>query len=205
MTEKRRSRILTQEEADKVMTFLARADPDDYPIYWLMLNRGLRVGEIVSNHSDASKWGGGKSNLPGLQIEDLKESGVHVKGKKGHDDFIPLPKMIVNMLRSASGKRQTGPIFQHHASLVHPEMAVNDKLKHACRDVGIEDWQYVHPHALRHGFGFKAARKTKDIFKVRDLMRHKNIAMSSRYVHDMSPEEKKEVLESLDEGMEGGA
>lgn len=213
MSEKRRYRILTPEEEDKVMAFLAKADPDEYPIYWLAVKRGLRIGEITSNHREAdvyvegpwgSAWKHKKSNLPGLQIEDLTDSGVHVKGKKGHDNFVHLPKMIVNMLKHASGKRTTGPIFHIHAAKAQGnEETLRMRVKYAARDVGIEDWQYVKPHGLRHGFGYKVARQTKDVFKVRDMLRHdkKNINSASVYVHEMSDEEKKQTLEQLDQGV----
>ena len=190
---KRRSKIPSREEEARVLDTIQKQDPADWLIYWLMGKRGLRIGEIVSNHRNGA-------DLPGLQIGDLTDSGVHVKGKKGHDDFIPLPGFIVTELRQLIGDIETGPIFHNIASHKDPVGIIDHRTKVYCKEAGIEDWQYVHPHAFRHAFGFKSARETKgDVYKVRDLMRHKGIQQSSRYVHGMSPEDLKETLERLDQ------
>lgn len=188
----RRSKIPSKEEEARVLETVERMSPSDSLIYWLMGKRGLRIGEIVSNHRNGS-------NLPGLQLEDLTDSGVHVKGKKGHDDFIPLPSDKVSALKGLGETRQKGPIFKDIASHKDPVGTMDHRTKVYCREAGIEGWQWIHPHAFRHAFGYKAARAVGgDSFKVRDLMRHKNIAMSSRYVHGMDETEKKNLLTQLD-------
>jgi len=193
---KHRSKIPSKEEEARVLETVERMSPSDALIFWLMGKRGLRIGEIVGNHRNGS-------NLPGLQIEDLTDSGVHVKGKKGHDDFIPLPPEIIVKLRQQTirGKQpaKTGLIFYDVGSHQDPVGTMDHRTKVYCREAGIEDSHYVHPHAFRHAFGFKVARMTNgDSYKVRDFMRHKNIAMSSRYVHGMSPEEHKATLTQMD-------
>ena len=190
---KHRSKIPSKEEEARVLETVAKMNPADELIFWLMGKRGLRIGEIVGNHRNGS-------NLPGLQLEELTDSGVHVKGKKGHDDFIPLPGDIVSRLKGLGGTRQKGPIFWDVASHKDPVGTMDHRTKRYCCEAQVEDWQYVHPHAFRHAFGYKAARKTGgDVYKVRDLMRHKNTAMSSRYVQGMDPEEMKATLSKMDE------
>src|SRR5689334_4411712 len=101
---KHRSKIPNKEEEARFLETVRKMNPVDADIFWLMGHRGLRVGEIVSNHRGWSKNGKYyQSNLPGLQIQDLTDSGVHVKGKKGHDDFIPLPSDMVSRLRHHGG------------------------------------------------------------------------------------------------------
>ena len=206
---KHRSKIPNREEEQRFLDTVEKMNPVDADIYWLMGHRGLRIGEIVSDHREGDHfivgpWGAAyrhwKSNLPGLQIEDLTDSGVHVKGKKGHDNFINLPPDRVSRLRHHGGKRSKGLIFKDVASHADPVGTMDHRTKRYGCESGIEDWQYLHPHAFRHAFGYKAARQTKgDVFKVRDLCRHKGIAMSSRYVHEMPLEERKAILETLDE------
>lgn len=188
----RRSKIPSKDEEARVLDHIAKVNPSDHLIYWLMGHRGLRIGEIVGNHRNGS-------NLPGLQLEELTDSGVHVKGKKGHDDFIPLPQDIVSRLKELGETREKGPVFDEVASHKDPVGTMDHRTKVYCRDAGLENWQYVHPHAFRHAFGYKLARQVKgDAYKVRDGMRHKGIGQSSRYVHGMDPEEMKDTLKQMD-------
>jgi site-specific recombinase XerC len=215
---KLRTKLLNDEEKIKLLDTVQKMNPDDWPIFWLMEYRGLRIGEIVSDHREGSRlvvnnnpdpdkakeWGAGwknfKSNLPGLLIEDLTESGIHVVGKYHHDDFIFLPKNIIEKLRVLAGKREKGLIFNSVGSYKDPVGTMDKRSKRYACQAGIEDWQYYHPHASRHDFGYKMAELTEgDVFKVRDFCRHKGIGMSSVYVHKAPPEKLRQILVTMDE------
>jgi len=61
---------------DEEAKFLDQAKKDGFQEWfmcWLMLYRGLRVGEVVGNP---------RANMPGLRVEDLRDHGILVHGKK---------------------------------------------------------------------------------------------------------------------------
>ncbi len=176
----RRENWISMEEADKMLV-AAQDSLRDHTILWLMLKRGLRVGEVVGSHRNGA-------NLPGIQKEDLREDSIWIEGKKGHRDPWPCPPEIMNALRLLATHKH-GRVFR-----MGDENARRLVKKYA-QLAGIEDANLIHPHTLRHAFGTQAARKTRDPYKVRDLMRHSGIGVSSVYVNTLPPEEKKKLLE----------
>ena len=62
------------------------------------------------------------------------------------------------------------------------------------KKAGIERWQDVHPHTLRHSFATRLLDEGKTIAEVRDLMGHDSIATTNSYVHS-AEERRREIVE----------
>ena len=70
----------------------------------------------------------------------------------------------------------------------------NRTLKICAKKAGIERWQDVHPHTLRHSFATRLLDEGKTIAEVRDLMGHDSIATTNSYVHS-AEERRREIVE----------
>ncbi len=178
----RRDRNRSPEECGRVLEAARKTSLRDYLIFWLMYKRGLRVGEVVGSHRNGA-------NLPGIQVEDLRESDVWVEGKKGHRDPWPLPAEIMTGLREVAPRK--GNVFDIG------DETVRRLAKKYARDAGLEDPELFHPHIERHTFGTHVGAVTGgNVYKVRDAMRHSSIASSNPYVEGFeNPQEKKKLLE----------
>lgn len=64
----------------------------------------------------------------------------------------------------------------------------------ACQRAGVET---LHPHVLRHTFASRLVMAGVDIRTVQELMGHKDIDMTLRYVH-LSPDHKRAAMETLE-------
>ena len=174
---------------EQVKAILLAARAFSLPAYLsisLMAKAGLRVGEVAGLHQ---VWKPPRNYyLKGLQVEDLRDEGIWVDGKKGNRSLQPLPKQLIQELRDYIGKRDKGPIFQyHHRTLERWCLRAAELAK-------IEDWKLVHSHRFRHFFITHVARIAgRDPFKVRDMARHKNVSATNTYVAQLAPEEKQEL------------
>jgi site-specific recombinase XerD len=65
----------------------------------------------------------------------------------------------------------------------------------ACRRAGLE---LLHPHVLRHTFASRLVMAGVDIRTVQELMGHKDIDMTLRYVH-LSPNHKQAAMKMLED------
>lgn len=70
---------------------------------------------------------------------------------------------------------------------------IRNSFEKAIRIAGIKSFCF---HDLRHTFASHLIMNGRDLVTVKELMRHKTIAMTLRYSH-LSPEHKKEAVEGL--------
>jgi len=65
----------------------------------------------------------------------------------------------------------------------------------ACQSVGISDF---HPNDMRHTCAAWLVQSGVDLYRVRDLLRHKSIQMTERYAH-LAPHNVRSAVETLGE------
>lgn len=193
---KRPSKNPSMEEGGQILAAIDSSGKtskyEDWTIAWLALKRGLRLGEIVSSYAHGS-------NLHGLRIKDVSATGIQIKGKKGHEDFCPLPETIIARIRQQIGVRTDPEERVFMVGLKEAVSTYDKRFKRYLKLSRVENWQMIHPHSFRHTFGFEAADKTGgNPYQVRDLMRHKSIQMSTVYVESVSDTKKKTILDKMD-------
>src|SRR5438309_4404925 len=94
--------------------------------------------------------------LPGLQVQDLHNGSIWVRGKGGTEKQQPLPSWLYSRLQTFIGKRKTGPMFDYSADGLY-------KLtKKYARAANVPDAEKVHPHRFRHAYIRTVYKKTKD-------------------------------------------
>jgi integrase len=138
------------------------------------LHTGMRRGEILD-----LKW----------QNVDLLGRAIRVvKSKNGEKRTIPMSATLCAVLKSVSIRDISGHVFPISGSSLRQAF---DKV---AAKAGLEDFRF---HDLRHTFATRLVQNGVDLYKVKELLGHKTIAMTMRYAHHY-PESLRSSVEVLD-------
>jgi integrase len=162
----KRTRELTAEEETKLLTALEprRRGADLRPLVRLILETGVRLGEVCALRWSDVDWTGGFATLQ------------HTKaGEKQH---VPLSAEALAILRGLGPGN--GHIFGGRDGKSWTTNLVGCTFAKAVRRAGIPD---LRAHDLRHTFACRRLRAGVDLYTVSKLLRHASVAMSERYVH----------------------
>ena len=188
---KRREIVLNEDQVRAMLQKAKETSQRDHLLLSLMVNCGFRRAELVGGDDGRVPE---QKRLPGIRIENLRDGGVYILGKKADREvLVPIPLPLLTEIHQYIGKRTTGPLFDYSTDGVRKVC-----LKYA-KAAGIPDWERAHPHRLRHFFITRVAKQTgRDPWKTRDLARHKNIATTNRYVAELDPGEKAEIARQIE-------
>ncbi|MBB6463342.1 tyrosine-type recombinase/integrase [Flammeovirga kamogawensis] len=141
------------------------------------------------------------SGLRGGDIRDLRWTdieGQHLlktQNKTNNDVFIPKNKMVNQILeyqKKLNGQQEF--IFDVPASFMGRKKLLNDFLQRA----GIE--RRITFHSFRRTFGTLLHASGNDLYTIKEMLGHQNIANTERYVYFMN-DKKEEASRSLDQFM----
>jgi site-specific recombinase XerD len=166
---------LTPGEVDAL---LAAAERDSGPaaarhraVLALLADLGLRVGELVS-----------------LDVEDVGwERGhrtVRFVGKGGKPRRRVLTAEAGAAVDAYLGGRESGPLFVTSTGARIDRHAVFRLVRRLAREAGIESWQRLSPHSLRHAFATAARSEGVPLEDVQDAMGHADPRTTRRYDRD---------------------
>ena len=168
--EKRRDRVLNEQELARLGQALTRLETAArFPVgavraVWLLSLTGMRLGEVLS-----LEWR--NINVAG-QVATLADA------KTQNSLIVPLGGEASAYLR---GLDHNGPFvcpsFDSEQQL--PIKRFRAFFRILRKEADLDD---VRPHDLRHTFATVAAGSGHSAFMIRDLLRHTDVAMSSRYV-----------------------
>lgn len=191
---------------EQVQALLGAAYEGDHPEDWFILyltsegddgkGPGLRIGEVIGDHRHGA-------DLPGLQVDDLRDDGIWVRGKMGHKELMPLDTDIVDRLRYVCvGKRASGMIFNRYEGLVEAPNVFQKRIKQYARKAGLIEWKLVTPHRLRAAMAqyhtWVLGQSPKQVQKA---MRHKQITTQETYVGEASEEQMRQIFSGTKEGV----
>ncbi len=167
-----RDRWLTYQEEDAL---LMSASPQWVgQVILFALHTGMRRGEILS-----LKW----------SSVDLRRKLMTVeKSKNGNKRTIPMSETMFNMLRGVNVNDISNFVFPHSVG------ALKDAFPRARDRAKLIDFKF---HDLRHTFATRLVQNGVDLYKVKELLGHKTIAMTMRYAHHY-PESLRSSIEILD-------
>lgn len=161
-----RARFLNQFNSDY------RAPCRDRLACRLMLEAGLRVGEVVALRPEHVRWQTGR---------------VVVREGKGSLDR---RVFVSDDLRDAlaewveeEGIDEDELIFQTRTGSQLEPNHLRRRVKRAARDAGLQEAERVTPHTLRHTFATHFLRRTGDLEKLRQLMGHSDISTTQIYLN----------------------
>lgn len=163
----------SQEDVKQLLSAAKRAVyPEFNEVLILTLyDTGIRSGELC--------------NLK-LRDIDYKQHEITVSGKTG-ERTIPIGRKTLRKLkRYINQHRRTAPsvknVFVSREGKPLTNHYVAQKVARLSKSAGIEKDDYTGPHALRHGFAVQFLRNGGNVIHLRDILGHKDIGMTSRYV-----------------------
>ena len=188
----RRVRFLSHEEAGILLNAIKDKDTLTHDVTLLSLQTGLRMGEIAS-----LKWGHIDTDKGIIEVVDPK-------GGQGRAAFMTgkIKAMFKNIKRGKPNDyiftKKDGEKLKDtpkEFSKVVDELGFNNGITDTRRKVCF--------HSCRHTFASWHVSAGTDIYAVKSLMGHSNIAMTERYSH-LAPETLKNATRTLEKAIKAG-
>jgi integrase len=168
-----RDRWLTGEEEQKLLKHATNP-------WWLRpllitaLHSGMRKGEIL--------------NLKWADVDFKRRCITVQKSKNKTKRTIPLSNTLHSTLKEMKIRDISGRVFPIS------DRSLRAAFGKTLEKSGIEDFRF---HDLRHTFATRLVQNGVDLYKVKELLGHKTIAMTMRYAHHC-PETLRSSVEVLD-------
>ena len=184
-----RARFLTKNEAEKLLALLRKINRTVYQMAVLSFDSGLRRGEIFSlTWADVDL--GNKMLL-------LKKT----KTKKTRYAFLTKRSLIMLKLKALKSHSPNDLVFP--GSDNGRIKAISRNFTYAVNRLGLNKGitdrrQKVVFHTLRHSYCSLLAQEGHTLGELRDLLGHKTLLMTSRYLH-FSDERLKQSAETMDQ------
>jgi site-specific recombinase XerD len=179
-------RIITTAEVDAVLAALEQYRGDaDYPWVWPCLSAMIKIGLRAG------------VDLTGIQRQDILDALASdselmmIWSKRSKQRPIPI-RLILDELHALLDLHDAGREWEKVADLIAPKAEpisrqtaayaqVRVWLKRVAQESGL-DPKTVQTHAFRHAAAWRLLDLTGDIFMVRDLLGHNNIATTELYL-----------------------
>ncbi len=166
--------VLTLAEVDTLLKAPDRTTPSgarDGAILQIIYASGLRVSEVCT-----------------LNICDIDDKTVRVRGKGGKERVVPIAKSAVDAIdhylihfrRSAEEVKQT-PLFTSDRGKRMDRTFIWKRVKLYAKSAGIV--KEISPHTLRHSFATHLLENGADLRVIQEMLGHSNIATTDRYTH----------------------
>jgi len=179
LTEEEYKRLLKVTASNARTAFQRRRD---YAIISLFLSTGARLGELV-----------------GLDVGDIdiaKQKSVRLRRKGGGEQTLPLSDQIIKTLRDYMRLRRkrarTRALFISSRNRRIDHNTVWHMVKKNCERAKIRKVR-IGPHLLRHSFASALLAKGENIQVIRELLNHKSLTTTTRYLHSQDVELSKAV------------
>lgn len=141
----------------------------DKAILALMYACGLRVSEVC-----------------GLDLHDVGDETIRVKGKGGKERVIPVAREAIDavdqyLTKYRDGKGSLSAIFVTTKGKRMGRVSVWNRIKFYAKKAGIQ--KNISPHTLRHSFATHLLENGADLRVIQELLGHAHIATTDRYTH----------------------
>lgn len=160
----REIRRLSLEETRRVVEAAIKRGPRDGAIVMLMVDSGLRLGEVTT-----------------LRIEDADFAVGRVKirhSKRNKSRDVPIGKLTQHYLRLCIGERTRGPIFLGRTGRPLKKSGVRSLIRRLSEETGVK----VHPHLLRHTFALEYLEGGGDLRSLQLILGHADISTTEIYL-----------------------
>jgi integrase/recombinase XerD len=153
----------------------------DKAILQVIYASGLRVSEVCS-----------------LDLQDVDDRIVRVKGKGGKERIVPIAKAAVDAIDhylaryrlyaaknfangGSTGNEKAVPLFVSGKGKRIDRTLVWKRMKFYAKRAGIK--KEISPHTLRHSFATHLLENGADIRVIQEMLGHSNISTTDRYTH----------------------
>lgn len=162
--------VLTVDEVEKLL-----AAPDqnsalgarDFALLQVMYASGLRVSEVC-----------------GLDMTDVADDQVRVKGKGSKERIVPIAPSAVAAIDHylvSFRHNEAGALFLNQRGSRLSRIAVWERVKFYAKKAGIT--KEISPHTLRHSFATHLLENGADLRVIQEMLGHSQIATTDRYTH----------------------
>ncbi len=193
VSDNRRMRFLSHEEAQSLLTEIHAHSVLTYRITLLSFHCGLRFGEIA-----------------GLTWQDLnfKDDTILIRNPKNGQTRVAFMTEAVRSMLMEMEPGKVGDYIFHNSGKNERMSQIPDSFMKAVNklalNASIDDSRLkVVFHTCRHSFASWLVADGVDLFRVRELMGHKTLAMTTRYSH-LSPDTLKKAVKSMEASMKRG-
>ncbi|HMC35234.1 MAG TPA: tyrosine recombinase XerC, partial [Myxococcales bacterium] len=141
----------------------------DRAAFELLYGAGLRVSELV-----------------GLNLDDVAQDSLRVRGKGGRERIVPLLRKARGALdaylaRRAELRPSGTALFLNRRGT---RLTVRSVARHLAKYALIAGARrHVHPHALRHSFATHLLDMGADLRGIQELLGHASLSTTQRYTH----------------------
>jgi site-specific recombinase XerD len=157
--------VLTDGQKKAVMVALENFSQRDRSAFNLMINAGLRVGELVGlDVGDV---------LDGGQIKDVLTVRAEI-AKRNKERDIPLNSKAKAAIKSILDSRNSGPLFLSRNSNDNGRLTTR-QVERIIDKVGAAVGIKLHPHTLRHTFATDLMNKKVPMKVIQTLLGHSSI------------------------------
>ena len=168
LTEKEYGRLLMAVRDKATKYFKLR----DSAIITTLLGMGLRLSELV-----------------GLNIGDVnfEDKTVKVKRKGNQERIMPANREVISVLKRylktrENADRQQEPLFLSKRGRRIANASIWHLVRKYFKETRIEK-NRVSPHTLRHTFATTLLKNGENIFTIKELLFHRNLHTTERYLH----------------------
>jgi integrase/recombinase XerD len=177
----------------------------DSPKMWQLIPEVLTVVEVDAflNAPDVSTLTGARdkavlqmiyasglrvSEVCGLNLHDVDDQIVRVRGKGGKERIVPVAKSAVDAVdyyqhhyRQQGTAEKQMPLFVSDRGKRIDRTMVWKRVKLYARSAGIS--KAISPHTLRHSFATHLLENGADLRVIQEMLGHSSIATTDRYTH----------------------
>jgi integrase len=189
-TDNRRVRFLTHEEADTLLTELLEKSKQVHDMALLSLHTGARAGEIFS-----LTWG----------CVDLEAGTMLLKDTKNTASRTAFMTRAVKDMLAGIKPDQAGRddlVFPGRGGVKIGQMSQTfPRVASELFNQGVDDpRQRVYFHSLRHTYASWLVMEGVDLYRVKELLGHKDLTMTQRYSH-LAPDSLRGAVNILEEAL----
>jgi integrase len=131
-----------------------------HPLLIMALHTGMRRGEIL--------------DLLWKDVDFLRRLITVQKSKNGEKRAIPISQTLLAVLKGIKVRDFSGRVFPISVR------SLREGFEKALEKAGIEDFHF---HDLRHTFATRLVQNGVDLYRVKELLGHKTLSMTTRYAH----------------------
>lgn len=175
----------------------------DTPKMWQLIPEVLTIAEVdaLLQIPDASTFAGAcdrallqtiyasglrVSEVCGLNLQDVDDRVVRVKGKGGKERIVPIAESAVAaidhyLVHFRQGTEKENALFVTERGKRIDRMTVWKRVKDYARLAQIQ--KNISPHTLRHSFATHLLENGADLRVIQEMLGHASIATTDRYTH----------------------
>ena len=170
-----------------------------YPILYLALHTGMRLGEILGLCWDRVNFGSGRIEI----TRTLHRKGnLQEKTKSGKARYFPMNEELRAFFMDLR-RTQTTPTFvfvNKNGEAFNPDHFSGRNFKRACKRARVRSLRF---HDLRHTFASHFMMNGGNLFDLKELLGHSDIKTTMVYAH-LSPDHLKEASRIVNFGIHFG-